>query len=177
MPSKTQETVVNNPYFSDPSKDYVFKSNIKVFERSFGGILIIKKLGQAQHRIAFTTEMGNTLFDFSLEKDHLTVNRIIKDLDRNILINVLKKDFLALVTERITSIEKFQKGAKVLQMGFLLGKKHYYWFENGELRKIIRTGNGKEKVVFRFSGISDNIAQQIEIEHKNIQLRISLKSI
>ena len=34
----------------------------------------------------------------------------------------------------------------------------------------------KEKVIFTFSEISDNIVQNIEIQHKNIDLTISLKA-
>ena len=43
--------------------------------------------------------------------------------------------------------------------------------------KIVRIGNGKEKVAFLFSEISDTIANQIKIEHLNIKLNINLKSI
>ncbi|NHF60558.1 hypothetical protein FK220_014480 [Flavobacteriaceae bacterium TP-CH-4] len=175
--SKVQTTVVCNPYFSNPSIDYVYKSNIEVFDRSFGGILVIKKLGQDHHRIAFTTEMGNTLFDFSLKGDNLTINRIIKELDRKILVSVLKRDFLALTTESIQSIENFSKASKMLKKASILGKNHYYVFENDRLLQIIRAKNGKKKVVFLFSGISNNIAKKIDIQHHNFKLKISLKAI
>ena len=54
-----------NPYFSDASKDYIYKANIEAFGNFFGGIFIVKKLGEDHHRIAFTTEMGNKIFDFT----------------------------------------------------------------------------------------------------------------
>ena len=53
---------IENPYFSDVGIDYVYKASIDVYKRHFGGLLIIKKIGEQQHRVAFTTEMGNKLF-------------------------------------------------------------------------------------------------------------------
>lgn len=34
--------IITNPYFSNPNKDYVYKSKIDVYGNHFGGILIIK---------------------------------------------------------------------------------------------------------------------------------------
>ncbi|MGB5556166.1 MAG: hypothetical protein WBM83_16035, partial [Flavobacteriaceae bacterium] len=59
----------------------------------------------------------------------------------------------------------------------LISKRHYYLKEGGALQKISRTAHGKEKVTFLFSGINDNIAEEISIEHHNIPLIIKLKAI
>lgn len=166
-----------NPYFSDTSKDYVYKAKIEAFDKTFGGILAIKKIGQSHHRLAFTTEMGNTLFDFTFRNGTFKVNRILKELDKKLLINILKRDFLALITENPKSIKMFEKGAKMLQNGLILNKKHYYLLENGRLAQIIRTGNGKVKVAHHFSGINDTSAENIVIEHENIKLKITLNAI
>ncbi len=171
------KTSIQNPYFSDPSVDYVYKANIDVFDTSFGGILVLKKLGPAAHRIAFTTEMGNTLFDFSFSKDQFTVNRIVKDLDRKILINILRKDFTALIREENTILKQYQKNGESLTATAILGKKHFYWSKNGQLVQIARMGKGVPKVVFQFSQINDNIAHQIKMTHRNFKLTIALNAI
>lgn len=168
---------VQNPYFSDTSIDYVYKAKIDVFDTSFGGILVVKKLGPASHRIAFTTEMGNTLFDFSFIEDHFTVNSILKDLDRKILINILRKDFTALIREQNTLQEQYQKNDEYLTATTILGKKHFYLYENDHLARITRIGKGIPKVVFQFSQINDNIAHQIKITHSNFKLTIALNAI
>ena len=93
---------LSNPYFSDQSKDYIYKASISVQGNDFSGLLIVKKIQDSNHRIAFTTEMGNKLFDFSFIENEFHINYIIDDLNRKFLINVLKADFKALTKEHIT---------------------------------------------------------------------------
>ncbi len=173
----SEKVEINNPYFSDSEKDYVYRADIKVFKNSFSGIFIVKKLGDEHHRIAFTTEMGNKLFDFEFEAKKLKINHILPEMNKKMLINVLKHDFFALIEEKPFSVNSYFKGDLRLSESELLSKKHYYLFENGELKKIVRTGGGKEKVSFLFSEINDNIANDIQIKHRNIKLKIYLKRL
>ncbi|MDX1278646.1 hypothetical protein [Oceanihabitans sediminis] len=167
---------INNPYFSNTNKDYVYKANIEVYNNSFGGLLIIKKTGEQKHRIVFTTEMGNKLFDFLFEKDNFKVNYILEELDRKILIQVLKKDFQVLVTKNLKTQEAFTSNNQTVKKT-TLANKNYYYFETPKLTKVIRANSRKEKVRFLFTEINDNIAEHIEIVHTNIKLKINLKSI
>lgn len=176
-PTQTKEQRPCNPYFSNSAKDYIFKAQIKAFEKNFGGILAVKKMGKQHHRLAFTTEMGNTIFDFTFKEDQFIVNKILKDFDRKILINILKRDFLALILENPEIDKTFKKEAKTLKKATILNKKHYYLTKNDQLVKIVRAGNSKEKVVFSFLKINDDIAESIEIIHQNIKLKITLKAI
>lgn len=166
-----------NPYFSDTSKDYVYKAKIDAFQKSFGGIFVVKKLGHARHRIVFTTEMGNTIFDFEFQGENLKINRILPEMDKKLLINMLKRDFFALIHESPVQTADYSKATKAMVEAKLLSKKHYYLFENDQLKKIVKTGNGKEKVTFQFSGISDNIAGNIQLLHHNIELKIVLTAL
>jgi len=114
------ETVENtvkqtvNQYFSDHSKDYVYKANINVFKNTFGGIFIVKKLGENHHRVAFTTEMGNKIFDFTFLENEFKVNHILKDMNKKILINILKNDFKVLLTENPTIKSTFLKNETLI---------------------------------------------------------------
>jgi len=167
---------IQNLYFADQEQDYIYKANIEVYDNTFGGIFIVKKLGQENHRVAFTTEMGYKLFDFSFNKEAFTVNYILDDLNKKILINILKKDFKTLITENIYSTKTYNSENEVVKES-ALDSKTYYYLKSKRISKIIRTNGRKEKVRFLFSEISDNIAQQIEIKHSNIKLKINLKSI
>ena len=173
----TSEQSMVNPYFADTSKDYVYKANIDVFDKALGGIFIVKKLGKNHHRIVFTTEMGNKIFDFTFLKDDFKVNHILKDMDKKILINILKNDFRVLVTENPPVENTFLKRANSVYETRIGTKKYYHFLSEEKLNKVVRVGNGKGKVEFTFSEINDNIAQHIQILHKNIKLKISLKSI
>lgn len=173
----SEKVEINNPYFSDPIQDYVYKADIKVFKNSFSGIFIVKKIGERHHRIVFTTEMGNKLFDFEFLGENFKINHILPKMDKKVLINVLKRDFLALIEEKPFSIKTYFKGDLRISQANLLFKKHYYRFEDGILNKIVRTGRGKEKVTFLFSQINDKIANDIKIKHHNIKLEIYLKRL
>lgn len=169
-----QETL--NPYFANAEKDYVYKAKIDAFNKSFGGIFIVKKLGPEHHRIAFTTEIGNTIFDFTFEGDDFKVNRILKELDRKILINILKRDFKALIQEQSPVKNHFSlKNDDILQTD-ILSKKHYFHYTNNQLNKIVRVDRNKEKVDFSFTNIDGQFAKEIEIAHHNFKLHIALKA-
>lgn len=166
-----------NPYFSDISKDYVYKTKIEAFDKSFGGLLIVKKLGAAYHRIVFTTEVGNTLFDFTFMGDNFKVNRILKEMDRKLLVNILKRDFKTLIAEHPLVLQTFKDKGDIVYATKILSKKHYFYHTEGQLNKIARVGSGKEKVVVLFSEIEEHMARKIEILHKTFPLTITLNRI
>ena len=166
-----------NPYFSDETKDYVYKASIDVYDKHFGGLLIIKKIDKNNHRVAFTTEMGNKLFDFTFIEDDFKVNFILDELNKKMLINILKKDFKVLITEKLKVSNSFKKNNNRIFETTIYNKTHYYFFNESQLTHVVKTKNGKEKVEFLFTEISANFADQISIKHNNIKLEIILKSI
>jgi hypothetical protein len=167
---------IHNPYFANPDQDYVYKANIEVYNKSFGGIFIVKKIEDQNHRIVFTTEMGNKLFDFSFNKDDFKVNYILEEMNKKLLINILKKDFKILITENLQVNKTYSLNSEIIKET-TVGDKTYYYFESPKVYKIVRANTRKEKVRFLFKEINDNIARQIHIIHSNIKLKISLKAI
>ena len=166
-----------NPYFSDIAKDYVYKAKVKAFDNTFGGLLILKKLGPKHHRIVFTTELGNTLFDFSFQNDGFRVNRIVKEMDRTLLISILKRDFAALIAERPPVLQTFTNNGNRVYATDILSKKHYFYRSEKQLDKIVRIRHAKEKVVFLFSETEPGRAGKIEIVHTGFPLTITLNGI
>jgi len=173
----TSKTTIHNPYFSDEAKDYIYKATIDVYKKSFGGIFIVKKIGNQHHRIVFTTELGNKIFDFSFIKDEFKVNFILDEMNKSILINILKKDFKVLIYEVLNVHKAYSFDSSKIYETEINNKKHFYFTANNQLNKIIRVGNGKEKVVFLFSEMNDFVTNNIEISHFNVKLNIKLKSI
>ncbi|WP_223032194.1 hypothetical protein [Hanstruepera marina] len=167
---------VKNSYFSDTAKDYVYKANIMVYDHNFSGLFIVKKTSTNSHRVAFTTEMGNKLFDFSFTESDFKINYILDELNKKMLINILKSDFQTLTHENFKVSQVFTKQDDLVFKS-MVNNKHYYLYKENELYKIIRTNKTKEKVVFTYSEINNSFANNIIIEHKNIKLNITLKSI
>lgn len=177
---KTKTVSLNtiNPYFSDMEQDYVYKAKIAFANRTFGGLFVVKKLGKDQHRVVFTTEMGNKLLDFSFEGNTFKVNYILEEMNKKILINLLRKDFYVLIKERPTVLHQYIKKDGAVLLETKTDKDTYFYAQqNHNLKKIIRTRNGREKTVYDFSGIGEHLASEINITHTNIKLNINLKSI
>ena len=177
IPTNLEVQTVSNPYFSDLAKDYVYKAQIEVYGNSFGGLFIVKKIEENHHRVAFTTEMGNKLFDFTFNGDDFKVNYIMEDLNKKMFINILKEDFSALIKEQLPVTEAYQNGNHTIYKTSILDQPYFYFIQNETLDKIVKAKAGKEKTSFLFQEISDNIADQITIKHQSIKLIIQLKSI
>lgn len=168
---------IANPYFSDQNKDYVYKADIQAFNRSFGGIFIVKKVGANHHRIVFTTELGNKIFDFTFKEKLFKVNHILKELNRKPLLKILKNDFMVLVTENASVEKSFARNGVALHQTSIDRRKHFYFTQKGELQKITKVKNEQGKVEFIFSVVSDDFAKHIQILHQNLDLTITLKAI
>ena len=166
-----------NPYFSDATKDYVYKAKIEAFDKTFGGLFIIKKIGLNHHRVVFSTEMGNTIFDFTFQEGEFKINRILKEMDKKILITILKRDLQALIIENPFITETYSVEDKVVVESEILSKKHYFYLQDKQLQKIVRAKNGKPNVTLEFNDIEERQVKNVEITHQNIKLKISLSAI
>lgn len=165
-------------YFSDTGTDYVYKANVAVYGREFGGIFIVKKTGAGTHRAVFTTEFGNKLFDFEISGNSFKVNYILGELNRKMIVNTLKKDFMILLKEAHHIDEQYQKGELAVYRS-KSGSRHNYLFidEQERLVKLVHATKAKEKIVFTYEPASDTLAQNITIAHKDIKLTIQLSNI
>lgn len=174
-----KEPVVKNytvPYFSDPETDYVYKAHISIYGKDFGGIFIAKKINDTLYRTAFTTEFGNKLFDFEITDDSFKVNYILEELDRKIIVNTLKRDFMLLL-KRNHKVEQVYVSPESKVYKCNVGKRNNYLFldkATGRLSKLVNATKQKEKILISYTAESDILANKIIIDHKSINLKIEL---
>lgn len=168
---------VKNPYFSNPEIDYVYKAKITVYNKNFGGILIIKKIGSENHRIVFTTEFGSKIFDFQFDGDTFTKLFLAEDLDKKFIVKILEDDFRLLVKESAKVLAVYESKEDRIYKTQSEDKFNFYFLKNeGEtLQKIVNTSKTKEKVEIDFTIFEENIAESIAIKHRNIKLTIALE--
>ena len=168
---------VNNPYFSSPEMDYVYKARIEVMNRNFGGILIIKKMAPQSHRIVMTTEFGSKLLDFQYERDTFIKNYVVEDLDKKFILNILKEDFRLLLIDKAKVLEGYSsESALVYKTQY--GKRFNYYFyglDSGRLEKIVNTSQSNEKVKVFFEATNEKFAEHISIKHNKFKLKIDLE--
>tara|TARA_B110000091_G_C13770926_1_gene456633 strand:- start:6 stop:620 length:615 start_codon:yes stop_codon:yes gene_type:complete len=178
LPIKEVFKVIDNSYFSDNEIDYTYKAKILAGKNNFGGILIVKKIDNEHHRIVFTTEFGNKIFDFEFVKNKFIVNFILDKLDRKIILNALKKDYQLLIKEQHNAdVEYIVENGNMYQS--TLNKKDNYFFFDKEnnLLKIVMASKRKEKMTIHFNNIENNIAKKIEMNHHNFNIITQLNYI
>ena len=168
---------VENHYFSDTSKDYIYKSKIEVYGHNFGGILIIKKTGIQEHRVVFTTEFGNKLFDFLYKGESFTKIFIIDELNKKMIVKTLQRDFKILISEKSKVLEQYTFQDKDIFKTSDEKRTNFYFInkKTHTLDKIVNTTNSSEKVEILFTNNNVQIANNILFNHKNIRLTIELE--
>lgn len=178
-PKKLDKTTVEVPYFSEPKTDYVYKTNISVYGHEMSGIFIAKKINDTTHRVVFTTEFGNKLFDFEISETTFKVNSIVSELDKKILINTLKEDFRLLLKKEYLIQEQFENESDNIYKSADGNRDNYLFVSKNDhqLDKIIRASKTKEKITITFTLENDIFAKKIVILHQNIKLKIELNHL
>lgn len=173
------ENVYTVSYFDNPETDYVYKASISVYGNNLGGIYIAKRINENTHRIAFTTEFGNKLFDFTISDTEFKVNYIIEALDRKIILNTLKKDFRLLLKKEYPLHEMYENPAYIVYKSEDEKRDNYLFVnrQDKKLAQIVNATASKEKVIISFVAKNDKLAENIIISHKNIDLTIDLNYI
>ncbi len=169
---------IENNYFSNTKKDYVYKAQIDIYGNYIGGIFIIKPIAKNHHRIVFTTEFGARMLDIELKNGTLIKNKIVDKLNKNIIINTLKKDFEILLQEKAKVLNTYRLNKNEIYQTNKNNRYNFYFynFEN-QLFEIKNTTKYKEKIIFSFSNFEDKKPQNIRIKHKNMKLVIDLKRL
>ncbi len=174
-----KETQVQNPYFADSKKDYVYKASIDIYGHNLGGLFVAKQLNDTLHRVALTTDFGNKLIDFEISENSFTVNEVVDDLNRKIVLNLLEKDFRLLLKKDFNVSEKLENKDYSIYKSSENKRNNYLFFEknNHKLQKIVQATKRKEIMSLEFVSKNTTFADTITIVHQNIKLNIKLNSI
>ncbi len=177
VPTTTE--VFQTHYFADETADYVYKAAISVYGNELSGILIAKKTAPETHRIVFTTEFGNKLFDFELENDDFKVNYILDDLNRPIIVNTLQADFRLLFRKDFAVASQYQNATHVVYVSKDSRRDNILFVDkdSGLLQKLVHSSRTKEKIIIEYLPETTTFAATINILHRDIKLSINLRRI
>lgn len=176
IPKETNKVQVENTYFSDSEKDYIYRAQVEAYGNEFGGIFILKKIKDDLHRIVLTTNFNFKMLDVEVSQTIFKVNFIAEQLDRKTILKTLEKDFKTLLKPSFEVVETYQNQHSLIYKSTKRGR-NYFIFKNKEtaqLEKILETNRIKEKVNFSFQGNDTTFAQSINIHHKDLNLKIHL---
>ncbi len=170
---------VGNDYFSDMEKDYVYKARFQVLKHHFGGILIIKKIEDSHHRVVFTTEFGNKLFDLEFINNDFKVNYVLDKLNKNFILNMLQHDFQTLISQNNIVVHQFSSEVEDVFQSNKDEFQNYYVFSKGsnELTKIVSASKNKEKLIITFLVTEKGVSTSINLSHKKFKAKLDLNYI
>lgn len=178
QPVSGTEKMVKNLYFSS-TEDYVYKCQMDIYSNHVSGILIVKKINDATHRVVLTSDFGNKLIDFEISEHDFKLNYVLPDLDKKIVINFLKNDFQHLLRREYPVNSRFENKESNIYLSKLDKKTYYLFFnkENNLLKQIVYTKNNKEKIDFTFAAKKHIFADSLNLQHKDFKINIKLYQI
>lgn len=167
-----------NPYFSDATKDHIYKAQISIYGKKLSGIFALKKINDTLQRAALMSEFGTTLLDVSYGKTYSKLNFCMEELQKKYILNTLIEDFrLLTISER--NVEKIFRKEETQVLKSPVGNDFVYYFFEGNpptLVKLIKTGKRNKKVSVYFQEIHQNRPRKIVIEHHQMNLEIILNA-
>lgn len=166
------------PLFKNSSPSPLYKAEITLYRKKFGGLLLVKNMPDSSYRIVFTTETGIKLLDFELNKSGFKLLYCIEKLNRPSVVSTIATDIQLLLTEfkQEQNAKVFeQHGHKLIQLNRAdtLILYHMDGFSN-QPKKIEQGIGKKKKVVLDLQNYMQEIPSGISIQHINIRLKIIL---
>lgn len=157
-----------------------FTTGVDVMGRHMSGLLLIKNMEGGETRAVFTSEAGVTFFDFGFTGNDFKVYRIIPQLDRKAVVNLLRKDFSLLLgipfrngsynTMKLNDELYFGVTQKKETAYFITGK------DCGTLLRLELSSPRKKKVTISLDGDSRD-PDSVVIRHHTFDMVITLKKI
>jgi hypothetical protein len=172
---KTRPFVSNNvacfrsavPVFSST----LYDASIDVMGHYVSGLLFVKKMTDQSHRVVFTNEAGLTFFDFEWnEQGIFKTHRVVKKLDKEIVIRALRKDLeLLIVPAPANALANPPKK-----------KEFVMFYSDSACRSITSADVIKNDVKLAeavFLPAGKNVPDSVRIAHNNFNMKIVLKRI
>jgi len=168
-------------HFEQHFKPLLFNTHAYISGHHLSGLLLIKEMPDSSIRVVFSNEMGLKYFDFEYSHSKFKVIYCIHQLNRKIVLNLLRKDLGLLIGEDID----FTRG-KILQSGdeyfysFIKGKEQTYYVTDKtctELKRIEQAYHNTKKVIMNFKGFTGSFADSVYIAHQTFDFNISLRKL
>lgn len=174
--TENKRETLENLYFTDKEKDYIYRASIEAYGNTFGGLFIVKKTGEDLHRVVLTTDFGFKMLDVEVSQDFFEIHFIIEQLDRKAFRKTLEKDFKVLLKPAFKVYETYTDSRYYIFKS-KFEKKDVFIYNNSEnksIEQIKLMSNSKEKVSFSFTSENNTFAETITIKHNELDLIINL---
>lgn len=167
------------PAFDSLAAPMYFTADVAFKDNSLSGMLALSQEGDKSYRIVMMTTFGMQIFDFSLSKDSFIVHSCMEQLNKKVVLNLLRDDFRSILMLDVPEQFKgllYQSSVNSQRWGCSLrtkrGEYNYVLYPKGT--NFVRMV-GKDSGVKEMIGVFDE--EVVMIEHAKLGLKINLKQI
>jgi predicted ester cyclase len=161
----------------------LFRTHIRIYDRNFSGILVVRPSADRSYRLAFVTEVGMTIFDITYNGKTFAENTIIDFLKRRIILDALESDimlafFMPIVEGETEAFEGADGKTTIYRVGS--GDEQVWYYYDNAARALLRaerTESGDKKVVVTYSRFLDDAPRVIDVTHLDYEMTINFTRI
>jgi len=170
------------PVFLASDSTRILNMQIDYKENNFTGLLVVKPEENNSMRAIFTTLFGMTVFDFEFNESKFKINRCMEQLQKKMVLNLLKNDFRTLFLYNVPS----SFDAKVYQgkentFGYNIktkdGKGYFLTDKNLKQLQKIEMPGCITLLRLDYQNYNNAFPEQIRMTHPKIKLNIQLDKI
>ena len=165
--------------FSDNSESYIYRTQIKLYDNDFSGLLIIKP-NKEESRIVFLNEIGMKFFDIQLLKNSYKIYHIFTPMNKKMFIKLLVNDFRFMLMFDMNKKKSCLKEKKSKKSAIQLNKvKEIYIFDKQTLlpESAFKYSVFGKHTFLKYGKYINTIPKTIYIKHKRIKFEIKLNFI
>ncbi len=161
----------------------IVNGNVIFKKYHLSGILLFKKMENGTVRAVFQNEVGLTFFDFEWGDEGFKVNSIINKLNKQAIINILRRDFeMLLLLDLDKKFEKMysdNRGKSVYNCFTIVGGSICYVFDDQILNRVEHIGKKSMITQLTVTGKSDkqSMPKSAYFDHKRANFTIQLTQI
>ena len=160
----------------------LYKANIKLYNKYFSGIILLKQTDSISSHLVFVTELGMKMFDYEIKNNQFKLIYVFEPLNKPKVLKLLESDFKLVLLQNLLNKEAVIYGKEnslIYKVVDQKQKSFYYANKSTKTVSQIKVKGAlfcKEKVNYVYN---DSLsATQIKLKHNGIiRLKIELNNI
>lgn len=161
-------------------KSLLFKSKIKVYNKRYSGLILLKQVDKETAHLTFVTEIGMKIFDFEIRDNSFNLVYIFEPLNKPRIIQLLKNDMKLILMKDLLGTEAkcYEKQNKKIYRSSRKPKTFYFVDQSPLVSKSLVKGAlfTKQKVTYLYNDSLE--ATQVKLRHKGlVRVKIELHKV
>lgn len=161
-------------------KSLLYKAKIKVYNKRYSGLVLLKQVDPQTAHLTFVTEIGMKIFDFEIKDTAFNLVYIFEPLNKPRIIRLLTNDMKVILMRDLVNkqAELYEKSGKKIFRTKAANKTFYFSSKPKLINKSLVKGKllTKEKVTYLYNDSLE--ASQIKLKHRGlVRVKIDLNKV